>query len=276
MNDIIENYGPWAVIAGGSEGIGLSFARQLAQAGVNLLLLARRLPVLEEARADLLADYDVEVRVHALDLTAADLDRELDTLVADLEVGLLIYNAGAQHGAGLFVEDELEKARQLIALNCHGPAVFCHRLGGAMRERGRGGIILVSSLSGFAGSAYTASYSAAKAYGINLAEGLYTEMAPAGVHVLCLVAGATDTPAMAASGLDFSAGAELGITPMQPDEVAAEGLAQLPHGPVHIAGEKNRETGALLRADREQAVQLLSLGAASLYDKPFPPGSNSE
>jgi short-subunit dehydrogenase len=183
-----------------------------------------------------------------------------------LDIGLLIYNAGAIHGAGLFLDDPLQKARKLIHLNCLGPAIFCHQLGNAMRQRRRGGIILMSSLSGLTGGAYIGAYAASKSFDIILAESLWAELAPCGVHVLGLIAGATDTPAMAASGIDFEPGHA-----MDPMTVAREGLAQLPHGPVHVAGDGNRAGAAILRSeDRRQSVSLMSAGSAGLYGLPVP------
>ncbi len=254
-------YGPWALVAGGSEGIGLAFARELAAAGINLLLLARRGEPLARARETLLGEYRVEVRTHAVDLTSPDLAQRIIDITGDLEIGLLIYNAGAMHGAGLFLDEPLEKASQLLRLNCQGPVTLCHHFGRAMRERGRGGIILMSSLSGLTGGARITTYAATKAFDIVLAEGLWAELRPCGVHVLGLVAGATDTPAMAASGVDFASGQA-----MDPAAVAREGLLHLPRGPVHIAGEDNRLAAAVLRGeDRRQSVALMSAGAATLY-----------
>jgi len=116
-----DQYGPWALIAGGSEGIGLCFARELASAGFNLLLLARRHEPLQAAREQLSSEFPVEIRTHALDLTAADIEDQLIDLVDGLEIGLLIYNAGAMHGVGLFLDEPLQKAQTLVQLNCHGP-----------------------------------------------------------------------------------------------------------------------------------------------------------
>lgn len=266
QNSLKETYGPWALIAGGSQGIGLCFAKQLAEAGINILLLARRSEPLLAAQQQLQSAYSVEVRTHALDLTAADVEARLPEITAGLEIGLLIYNAGAVHGAGLFHDKSLAAAQELIHLNCLGPAIFTHHLGKAMRDRGRGGIILMSSLSGLTGGAYIASYAATKAFDIIFAESLWAELAPAGVHVLGLVAGATDTPAMASSGVAFGEG-----DAMDPDVVAAEGLARLPHGPLHVAGEGNRMGAAILRGeDRRQSVALMTAGSASLYGLPIP------
>ncbi len=268
MAEFAERYGPWALIAGGSEGIGFAFARRLAAQGIHLVLLARRRKSLEEAASVLREEYDVEVRVHPVDLTARDLDRRLDDILGGLQIGLLIYNAGATHGAELFLDAPLDAARHLVDLNCHGPVVLCHRLGRSMRERGRGGIILLGSMSGIAGSAWVATYSATKSFEVVLAEALWAELRPFGVDVLALVAGATDTPSMARSGIGFSE--RDGMSPMQPDEVAEEGLAHLARGPVHVAGAANRATAEFLRSDRGRAIELLSAGAARLYGKPHP------
>ena len=110
-----NRYGPWALIAGGSEGIGLAFARELAQAGIKLVLLARREQPLEAARQALSADFPVEVRVHALDLTVADLDAKLAALTAGLEIGLMVYNAGAVHGE----QAQRRDLRVQQRLQCH-------------------------------------------------------------------------------------------------------------------------------------------------------------
>lgn len=260
-NNLLEQYGPWALIAGGSEGIGLCFAEQLAAAGINLVLLARRPKPLQAAQTQLQEQYAVEVRTHSVDLTSAGLEAQLEEITRDLEIGLLIYNAGAVHGAAPFLDEPLDKAHTLVKLNCLGTTTFCHLLGRDMRARSRGGIILMSSLSGLTGGAYIATYAATKAFDIALAESLWAELTPFGVHVLGLIAGATDTPAMSDSGVTFSEGQA-----MDPAEVATEGLAQLPHGPVHVAGEGNRAGVPLLRGeDRRLSVALMSAGSAALY-----------
>jgi len=261
-----EQYGPWALIAGGSEGIGLAFARELAAAGLNLILLARRPGPLASARDELRAQYAVDVEVHAVDLTAEEFENTLLDITAKREIGLAIYNAGAVHGAACFHAAPLDKARKLIALNCTGTTTFAYHLGAKMRSRGRGGLILMSSVSGLSGGAYIATYAATKAFDIALAESLWAELTPQGVDVLGLVAGATDTPAMADSGVAFEAGQA-----MDPAEVAREGLAQLDKGPIHVAGAGNRDNAALMRdGNRRMTVGLMSMGAAALYDEPVP------
>jgi short-subunit dehydrogenase len=151
-----RKYGPWALIAGGSEGIGRSFALQLAARGLHLILLARSRQPLDDAANEIRRRYPVEVIAASLDLTAADLDERIGALTVGRDVGLVIYNAGANHGAGLFLDQPLDQAMNLVRLNCVGPLVFAHRFGALMRSRGRGGMILMSSMAGLAGMGFCA------------------------------------------------------------------------------------------------------------------------
>lgn len=264
---ISERYGPWALIAGGSEGIGLEFARALAAQGINLLLLARREQPLLAAQQAINEAFQVEVRIAALDLSEADLPERLAELTTGLEIGLLIYNAGASHGLELFHDAPLHRALQMIALNCTGPATLCHLLGGKMRERRRGGIILLSSLSAFCGSAYIATYASSKAFDIGFAESLWAELKPYDVDVLSLVIGATDTPAMSRAGADMST-----IPPLTSAQVAEAGLAQLGEGPIHVVGEMGQMLADAARGgDREELIENMSSAAASMFGMPYPP-----
>lgn len=269
-------YGPWAFIAGGSEGIGRSFARQLAGRGIDLVLVARRAGPLEEAANEIRQEFGVKVLTRALDLTAPGLEEEVGSLVDQREIGLLIYNAGATHGAARMLDCPVETSLGLVELNCAGPLRLVHRLGTPMRARGRGGVILVSSMAGLAGGAFIAAYAASKAFEIVLAESLWQELGTAGVDVLGLIAGATTTPAMLRSGMSFgTAGADAAragtgpatsTVPMHPDEVAREALGQLGHGPIHVAGEANRAAAAGLRsAPRAQVVAAMSAAVAQMY-----------
>ncbi len=261
-----NRYGPWALIAGASDGIGEAFARQLAEQGFNLLLIARRADVLGALAADLVEGYGVEVKGVCIDLTSAELLENLREVTDALEVGLLIYNAGAIHGARFFHDQPLEHALGLIALNCTGPASLCHHYGGRMRDRGRGGIILMSSMAASSGGSYTASYNASKSFDLVLAEGLWHELSPRGVDAMCLVAGATLTPSMLSSMDSFADYPNV----MAPDDVAREGLQHLGKGPVWVAGSHNREAAKMLwPIPRSMAINGFSEAAAAMYDLPF-------
>ena len=261
-----EKYGPWAVIAGASDGIGEAFARQLAAQGFNLVLLARRAEVLGALAADLTEEYGVVVQGVCIDLAADSVLENLREVTDGLEIGLLIYNAGAVHGASHFHDQPLAHVLSLIALNCTGPASLCHHYGGLMRERGRGGIILMSSMAALSGGSYTAAYNATKSFDLILAESLWHELAPHGVDAMCLVAGATLTPSMLASKENFADYPNV----MDPVDVAHEALQQLGKGPVWVAGSHNREAAKMLwPIPRTLAINGFSEAAASLYELPF-------
>jgi short-subunit dehydrogenase len=268
-----RRYGPWALVAGASDGTGEWFARAIAEQGVNVLLLARREALLASLAAELRAEHGVEARALAADLTQEDLDARVAAATRDLEVGLLVYNAGAVHGAGMFHEQPVEHALGLVALNCTGPVLLAHRLGARMRARGRGGIVLMTSMVAFAGSAYVAAYAATKAFDRILAEGLWHELHPHGVDVLGVVAGATRTPSLLASSSSFAAYPGL----MEPEEVARGALAFLGRGPIWVAGATNRATAkALSPVPRIPLIDGMSQATAGIYGLPHTPAAGVE
>ncbi|WP_026454533.1 SDR family NAD(P)-dependent oxidoreductase [Saccharomonospora iraqiensis] len=231
-----EQYGPWAVIAGGSEGVGAAFAHQLADAGINSVLIARKPGPLAETAAAVRAK-GVEVRTLALDLTDPAAPDEIRTATDDLDVGLLVYNAGANSYGHEFVTGDLDRMREVVDLNITAQLALTRHFGQRLAERGRGGILLVGSMAGYLGHAEVSVYSAAKAFGRVFAEGLWLELREHGVHVLELVLGVTDTPAMRRGGLNLDLP---GLNVARPEDVAREGLEHLADGPVWIAGGNQR------------------------------------
>ena len=226
MTDL-DRYGPWAGIAGGSEGVGAELAQQLAADGFNLLLVARRREPLE-ATAEAARAHGVEVRTVSADLTRPESVAAVTEATADVEVGLLIYNAGANTHGRAFTRGELDGFQGVIDLNITTMLALTHHYAAPMRERGRGGILLVGSLAGYVGTSTEAIYGGVKAFGRIFAEGLWAELREYGVDVLELVLGVTRTPAMQRAGLNFDAP---GMHVSEPADVAREGLAALPHGP---------------------------------------------
>ncbi len=260
--DFLNRYGPRALILGGSEGIGASFADQLAAGGFDLTLVARTVSRLEATAATIRARHGVSVRVQAMDLCSRDSVQGAGEIIASDTFGLVIYNAGATHGAGLFLDQPLQKALDLVALNCTGPLAFAHHALGPMRARGRGGLILVSSMSGMAGAGYVAAYAASKSFEIILAEGLHWEMARRGVDVMCAVATLTDTPAMERSGMIVDA--DPNFTAMDSATVAAGALANLGRIPVWFAAGTEAEV-AIRSAPRLALSDQMSRTSAKLY-----------
>lgn len=222
----LEKYGPWALVIGGSEGVGAAFARMLAADGFKLVLVARKQGPLDELAAEL-RGRGAEVRVLSADLSKPDVLAKVRAVTDDVEVGLLIYNAGANDTRGLFVELPEEVTQSVIAINVLGQANFSRHYGALMAGRGRGGIILGGSLSSYLGSPTLAAYTGSKAFSRIFSEALWGEMAPLGVDVLHLNIGFTATPAMARLGMPV----ELAEPP---ETVAREGLENIANGPVWI------------------------------------------
>lgn len=240
-------YGPWAVIAGGSEGVGAELARQLAADGLNLVLVARKPGPLEETAASARA-LGVEVRTVAADLTEPSAIAAITAVTEDVEVGLLIYNAGANSYGRAFTEGELDGFQGVIDLNITAMLALTHHYVRPMKQRGRGGILLVGSLAGYVGTSTEGIYGGVKAFGRIFAEGLWAELREHGVHVLELVLGVTRTPAMERAGLNFDVP---GMHVSEPADVAHEGLAALPHGPVHVVS--GNETLVAMRSTEDRA-----------------------
>src|SRR5262249_24712407 len=152
-------------------------------------LLARREALLSTLADELRALGCPAVRTLAIDLGVPDVIERVRSVSDDVEVGLVIYNA-AISVVGPFLECDIEQRLQEIDVNCRGPLRFAHHFGRAMAARGRGGIVLMSSLSGKQGTALVTSYAASKAFNPVLAEGLWAELGECGVDVLVCEAGA--------------------------------------------------------------------------------------
>ncbi len=254
----VERYGPWAVVAGASEGVGASVAEQLAAHGSHLVVIARNERRLEDLAARVAAVHGVQVRVLVADLTDPTIGGRVGDAVADVEVGLLVYNAGAVNETATFLDHSFEASLQLVQLNCIGPLALVRELAPGMRARGRGGVVLVGSLACLAGAANVAVYSAAKMFGVNLAEGLWAELREHGIDVCDAVLGSVQTPAAVRQGVRFDPTRDL-----LPEDVAREILANIGNGPTHVVGEANRALASgVWTVDRRTIIELLSAATA--------------
>ena len=225
---IIQRYGPWALVTGASSGIGAAMARQIAADGANVALTARRGELLDALAAELERDFGVETRVVAADLADDGGPQALLDAVADLEIGLLVNNAG-RGLVGRFDLLEGDALRRLVRLNCEAPLVLTHALVQGMRERGRGGVIFTGSAAGRVPLPLHAVYSATKAFDGFLGEALWGELRASNIDVLTLEPGST------ATGFQEAAG-EIAHEGQDPSEVAALGLRSLGQQPSVIAG----------------------------------------
>ncbi|WP_161974669.1 SDR family NAD(P)-dependent oxidoreductase [Piscinibacter terrae] len=187
-----SRYGPWAVVTGASSGIGAEFSRQLAALGLNLVLVARRQERLARSKLELEAQHNIQVLTVACDLQHTEAVAELAAATAGLDLGLLVNCAGFAV-TGEFTQHRIEDEVSLLHVDCRALMMLSHHFGKKFVARRRGGIINVASAASFMPLPYWAHYSAAKAYVLQLSEGLWFEMKKHGVDVLALCPGSTQT-----------------------------------------------------------------------------------
>jgi len=231
-----NKYGPWALVTGSTSGIGEAFAHRLASLGLNLVLVARREEVLAAQAEQLRLEHDVDVRTVRADLSDPAAAAQIDARTRDIEVGLLIPNAGVEHH-GFFTDNALERETRLLQLNALAPMQLAHRYGARMSERGRGGILFVSSTGAFGIGPYMAGYVASKSYILKLGETLHYELGDKGVDVTVVCPGATQTPMLDGVGVDVT---EVGMKVMSPESVVDCAIEALGTRPLVIPGKMNR------------------------------------
>jgi len=258
-----RRYGPWALVAGGSQGIGSELAAELAARGLDLLLVARGREGLERRAQELRKAFGVEVRTATADLADPAAAGAVQEAAAGLEIGLLVLNAAAAY-SGPFLKSTDADSLRIVDTNCRTPLALIHRFLSPMVERGRGGLLIMSSLAGFLGAPLVTVYGASKAFLIGLGEALAEELSPHGVDVLVCAAGPTRTPSYLSGKL-----ADRGRTliEMEPAAVARVAVRALGRKPLVVAGAVNRAVRLLLGRllPRRTAVRLLHRGTRNLY-----------
>lgn len=182
-------YGPWALVAGASDGVGAAFAEGLAERGVNVVLLARRQSVLDRVAAEIENKTSVQTRTVAIDLAQPGAAAAIAAATADLEIGMLVYCAGADPDFTPFLANSIEAAEAMVQRNCMVPMQLCHHFAPAMVQRRGGGIVLFGSGAGLAGGPNMVAYGASKAFDMVFAEALWAELHDKGVDVLGLILG---------------------------------------------------------------------------------------
>ncbi len=223
LRSMRERYGDWALVTGASSGLGVEFARALARDGVNCVLTARRESRLQELALELERQHGIATRCLTLDLAESDGPDRLADAVKDIDLGILINNAGFGY-AGRFEKLDAARLRDLIQVNCVAPVILTHRVIPAMRARGRGAVIITGSAAGRQPMPLHSVYSASKAFDLLFGESLWVEMQAGGVDVLVLEPGSTETEFQQVAGEL----AHKGERPAKVVEVAFEALGQQP------------------------------------------------
>ena len=239
-----ERYGTWALVTGASGGIGEAFAHELAQTGLNLILIARSLSKLEGLSERLIAAHGIETRVLQADLGASEDVERVGAEIIGLDIGLYVANAGFGT-SGPFADNDLDTELNMIDVNCRALAALAHPIADAMRQRGRGGMVFLSSIVAFQGVAHSANYAATKAFVQTLAEGLALELKSYNVDVLSsapgpvatgfatradMQVGGSDTPEAVAKATLRALGRTRTARPGVQSKLLGYGLGTLPRG----------------------------------------------
>ena len=259
-----DKYGSTALIAGASEGIGAAFADSLAAEGFNLVLIARRAEPLQRLAAMISDRYKVRVTCLESDLSDEDAAEKVIESLNGQEVDFLVYNAALSH-IGPFLASPSQSHEQAARLNMITPTKLVHHFGGKMIERGRGAMVLMSSMAGFQGSGFLATYAATKAFSRILAESLWYEWKDNGVDIIACCAGATATPGY----INSRPGKVSLLAPavLKPDEVVRECFSMLGKRPSFITGRGNRLASFIMQRllTRMKAVKIMGDNTRRMY-----------
>ena len=261
-------YGPWALVAGASDGVGAAFAHGLAERGVNVVLLARRQAMLDEVADSIAARTGIQTRTLAVDLAKLDAASQIASATRDLDIGSLVYCAGADPNFEPFLANPVETAESMVHRNCTVPIQLCHHFAPAMVQRGHGGIVIFGSGAGLAGGPNMVAYGATKAFDMVFAEALWSELHDKGVDVLGVILGKTDTPAL--RRLEYRRGVlssedEVPSDAAGVDQVISEAFENLHNGPTLMAGDMMRAASQMLASlSRNEAVKLVTQAQAAV------------
>jgi len=255
--------GKWAFITGGSDGLGLAFATDLARRGMNCLLIARGQDKLAQAAATVRA-LGVEARTLALDLGAPDALARIEAATCDLPLSLAVFNAGAEASGARFVDQPYDHWATTIQRNVLFLTQALHHFARRLVDAGGGGLIVVGSEAGFGGVAQSAIYTATKGFALNLCEALWAELTPRGVDVVTLLFKIADTPmlrdTLARRGIPIEA------TGASDTQALARGtIDALGSGPIYNPDETSPDDPLTSNAARRERVLAKSELMAFFY-----------
>ena len=252
-----KRFGPWALVTGASSGIGKEFARQIAASGINIVLVARREDLLKEVGVEFSKRYGVEHRVVVLDVSREDFIGQLASATDDLDIGLVVSNAGTGN-PGEFLKLDRQLLQATLRLNTMAHLDVTHHFGAKLAARKRGGLVLVGAMGAENGIPCMANDGAAKAYVHSLGEALHYEFKPLGVYVTVLAAGFTKTAVLEKFGLDPKT---MPLKPMSVEQCVSEGLSGLLKNRSRVVpGRLNRLMNALVPASLARKIEANMLG----------------
>lgn len=256
-------YGPWALIVGGSDGLGAEFARQAARRGINCMLVARNADKLKAVADDIRTRWSVEVKYRSVDLAECDAAARLDAICRGFDVGLVVVNAGGDTVASAFLDSEIDAWQALNRRNVDTLTALCHSFGRRLAIRGSGGLVVVGSDAAFGGGGRLSVYTASKGYALNLVESLWAELKPRGVDAAYVVIGSTDTPKMRGILADRGISPE-DIDLADPADIADWTLHHVGDGPMLSygtdSGSRNPLSSPRIRRERvERTTEIMNM-----------------
>jgi len=242
-------------VAGASEGLGAAFATELSRRGLGVVLAARRADRLAEV-AGRLPGPSITV---AADLATAEGLAAVADAAGTVAVGLVVANA-AYSPIGPFLGLDADQIHRALAVNTVAPVELARGFLPAMVSRGRGGYVVMSSLSGLQGSPPITLYAATKAFGAVLAEGLWAELRGSGVDVVACVAGAVRTPGLSAAKTKEAPGT------VDAEEVVTAALRALGRRPRTVPGSVARLSSVLMSRllPKKAAIAIISRASRDL------------
>jgi len=255
-------FGPWALVTGASSGIGEEFARQIAASGINVVLVARREGLLDAVGRGLVKDFDVKYRAVVADLSQEGFLDKLAEATNDLDIGLVVSNAGTGN-PGEFLKLDRQLHRSTLRVSTMAHLDITHHFGAKLANRRRGGIILAGAMGAENGVPRMANDGAAKAYVHSLGQALHYEFKPLGVYVTVLAAGFTNTAVLEKFGLDSKT---MPLKPMSVEQCVSEALSGLLKNRSRVVpGRLNRILNALVPASLARKIEadLIDKGLAS-------------
>jgi short-subunit dehydrogenase len=259
-------FGPWALVTGASSGIGKEFVRQIAASGINVVLVARRDALLAELGRAISQEFDVQCRALAMDVSQEGFIAGLADATHDLDIGLVVSNAGTAN-PGEFLKLDRQLLHATLRLNTMAHLDIAHHFGAKLAKRRRGGLILVGAMGAENGIPCIANDGAAKAYVHSLGEALHYEFKPLGVCVTVLAAGFTNTEVLEKFGFDPKT---MPMKPMSVEQCVSEGLNALRENRSRIIpGRLNRIMNALVPASLARKMEADMIGKA-LAIRPAP------
>lgn len=256
-----EKYGNWALVTGASSGIGEEFARRFAAQGINLILVARRKERLEKLSLELCSKYHINIISAPIDLTSGTFLDQVKNYTKDIEIGILVNNAGFG-SSGEFIDANPEKDADMVKLNCLAPIILTHYFAKQMAERKKGAIIFLGSVVAFQPTPFMAAYSATKVFNSFLGDALWYELRKYNIDVLSLNPGGTETEFQRLSN------SHAGPVPRATGQVVTTALKALGKKPSVVDGFYNKVLAVSSHfGSRKLVVIITGFITKTLYQK---------